>query len=608
MNDVKGDAPRLARDLGPAREDVVDLGGREIRLDSKLAVVAADLATDLHGDRTGDAWAEIDPELGTCGIVERRREADVRIAIGILVIVDRGWLACDLHVALDAIALIVSDELERVSFQLLVHRELVDRNRAEIDIDGVFGVFLGQRCFQRHVQRDDRRDIALAGSGINHVPADVFQPVRLKNFSSRWHRPVEAEAYAGRRRLRHQIGDLEQNVGDRELASSRRIDAALTDRNLHRPAADMAFHVGVMDHGQLIQRMQLYTCRREIDRQALVRDRGAAARKGVDRRVHRDVEMLQGAATDALDQPFTHLRHDQDRPDVLQRRRRHRRRRKAELNLRRGHRVIDRARACDADLSIADIALGHDDPAMFGIEPQAHRDAVEDDRILSLGTGEHDRASGQSELPVRRASVRSLQMGERGDSIASRGDLERRNHDTPPGIPIKARLDLIDRHRIVRRGAVDDAALADGEDTAEISRQAVAADLALDLPAQQHAVGGVGEILEPRSQYQVFGRYLVGRQFDLPHAILRCANAKPERPGIHPFFTHGHHNAAGRGPSQAETDIVERKFRPALLVVHQKRAIAQADLVQALAVQSLGAERVEPAHHRKQSGRRRGDR
>ena len=370
----------------------------------------------------------------------------------------------------------------------------------------------------------------------------------------------------------------------------------------------MTFHVGVMDQWHFVQRMQLHADGREIDRQAFIRDRGPAARKGLDRRVHRNVEMLQGAAIDALDQPFTHLRHDQDRPDILQRRCRHRRRGKAELNLRCGRRVIDRARTRDADLTIADIALGHDDAAMFGIEPQTHRDAVEDDWILSLGTGEHDRAAGQAELPVRRASVRGFQMRERSDAIASRGDLERRDHDAPPGIPIEARIDLIDRHRIIRRGAVDDAALADGEDAAEIGRQAVAADLALDLAAQEHAVGGVGEILQPRGKDQVFGRHLVGRQFDLPHAVLRRADAEPERPGIRTFLTHGHHNAAGRGPSQAEADIVEGNFGLALLVVDQKRAVAQTDLVQALAVQPLGAERIEPVHHRKQSGRGRCDR
>ena len=78
------------------------------------AVVAADLATDLHGNRAGNVRTEIDPELGARGIVERRRKANVRIAIGTLVVVDRGRLARDLHVALDAITLIVGDELERI--------------------------------------------------------------------------------------------------------------------------------------------------------------------------------------------------------------------------------------------------------------------------------------------------------------------------------------------------------------------------------------------------------------------------------------------------------------------------------------------------------------
>ena len=137
---------------------------------------------------------------------------------------------------------------------------------------------------------------------------------------------------------------------------------------------------------------------------------------------------------------------------------------------------------------------------MFGIEPQPHRNAIEDDRIFAFGTGEQDRSAGQAELPVRRAPVGSFEMRERCHAIAARCNLERRDHDAPPGIPIEPRLDVIDRHRIVRRGTIDDAALADGQDAAEIGRQAVATDLALDLAAQQHAIGGVGEVLQPRGE------------------------------------------------------------------------------------------------------------
>src|SRR3569623_42650 len=111
---------------------------------------------------------------------------------------------------------------------------------------------------------------------------------------------------------------------------------------------------------------------------------------------------------------------------------------------------------------------------MFGIEPQPHSNTIEDDRIFSLGTGQQDRTAGQTELPVRRASVRRLEMSERRYAVASRCDLKWRHHHASAGVPIESRFDVIDRHRIIRRGPVDDTALPYRQNAAKIGRQPVA--------------------------------------------------------------------------------------------------------------------------------------
>src|SRR5215831_7219632 len=57
-------------------------------------------------------------------------------------------------------------------------------------------------------------------------------------------------------------------------------------------------------------------------------------------------------------------------------------------------------------------------------------------------------------------------------------------------------------------------------------------------------------------------------------------------------------------PAQAQADVLERKLVAALLVVDDKRAVLQADLVEVLAVEAGQAEAVEPIEPRKQSAGR----
>ena len=158
LHHVERRLARLARHLDPARQYVVELQGGEIGLDAEAAVLIADLADHLDRDGAADSGPEIEPEPRAAGVIQRCLQPDVGVALARLAIIQRGRLSVDLDVALDLIAGVVGDDLQRVGFQLLVHHELVGGKSGEIRGDGVGRVGLGHRALDRHAQRDGGGD------------------------------------------------------------------------------------------------------------------------------------------------------------------------------------------------------------------------------------------------------------------------------------------------------------------------------------------------------------------------------------------------------------------------------------------------------------------
>ena len=130
---------RLARQLDPAGQDVVELDRGQVGLDAELRRLigpAAILPDSLIGTDPLTAGPRSKPEPRAARIVQRGLQFDVRIALGRLAIVERGRLPVDLDVALDLIALVVGDDLEVVGLELLVHHQLVGSKTVEIGGDG----------------------------------------------------------------------------------------------------------------------------------------------------------------------------------------------------------------------------------------------------------------------------------------------------------------------------------------------------------------------------------------------------------------------------------------------------------------------------------------
>ena len=241
---------------------------------------------------------------------------------------------------------------------------------------------------------------------------------------------------------------------------------------------------------------------------------------------------------------------------------------------------------------------------LVGIEAQADRDAIEDQRRFAVDAGEHDGAAAQAELPVGNAAVGRLEMGEQRDPVRAGNDLERRDQHAPSGIPFDVHFGRIDRHRIIGRIAVDDVAGAGGELAAEIGRQAVAAQFALQF-AGQRQVGAVGEVLQPQRQQDVRGRHLVGADIDRSHAVGGGPTTTRSDHGTRALFADAERHAAAARPAKAEADILEVPFVAALLIVDDQVAVLQTDLVEVLAVEPGQAQAVEPVEPGEQSVLRR---
>ncbi len=119
LDDVEDSMARLARQLDPARQDVSSFNW--VRSASKARRLASPiLPTSLIGMEPLTAGPRSNPMTGAARVIERRLQFDIGIAFVRLAIVQRGRLPVDLHVALDLIAGIIGDNLQRVGFELLI--------------------------------------------------------------------------------------------------------------------------------------------------------------------------------------------------------------------------------------------------------------------------------------------------------------------------------------------------------------------------------------------------------------------------------------------------------------------------------------------------------
>ncbi len=114
--------------------------------------------------------------------------------------------------------------------------------------------------------------------------------------------------------------------------------------------------------------------------------------------------------------------------------------------------------------------------------------------------------------------VGGLERGHQGDAGLAGNDLEGRGQHPLVGVPIQIDLDRVERHRKFRRIAVDDLSRARSDLAAQIGRQAVAAEFALQFAAQRQ-VRAVVQVFQPQCQQDVGGRDLVGLDIHGPHAV-----------------------------------------------------------------------------------------
>src|ERR1700760_69750 len=136
-------------------------------------------------------------------------------------------------------------------------------------------------------------------------------------------------------------------------------------------------------------------------------------------------------------------------------------------------------------------------------------------------------------------------------------------------------------------------ARADIDLAAQIGRHTVAAELTLPFAGQGN-VGRVGDVLEAKRQEDVVGGNVAGADIDAADTVFRRTDRDAHRPGVRALLAETERRAAGARSAQAEIYVLKIPFVAALLVVDDKHAVLQADLVEVLSVETGEAETVEP--------------
>ncbi len=342
----EGHARRPARGLPPPREQFGDPAVLEISFDliAALAIAACDAALQLERNGSRQCLAHAEAEAGAPGIVECRLDAHLGVGVaGWLAVIDRCRQSADFHIAPGVEALRIRRQLERGGFDLLSAHPFLSREVGDVGVDRVVQIVFAERTGKQVVERDLSREISFGGRGIECDVRRIAQPFHRKQLGRGVSRTFGAEAGARGRRLGMRVRHLEYAIGQRQLAPGRQIDDRLADAHGCGASLYAGRQIGVAQRWQIVDSTKRAAAGHQIDRQAVVGERGPSRLQGRERRVGCNHEALDRAAADAIDHPGAQPRADQRGPQALECRHRHTRAGDAEREARVGRGKIDRA-------------------------------------------------------------------------------------------------------------------------------------------------------------------------------------------------------------------------------------------------------------------------
>ncbi len=298
--------------------------------------------------------------------------------------------------------------------------------------------------------------------------------------------------------------------------------------------------------------------------------------------------------------PGPYLRRGAGRPQAFHRSDRHPRAGDADLHARIIARQIYAAGQCDPEIHVPDLAL-LDVDALFGrVHAQAHQEAVEHERsgVRGRRRREHDGAAGDLHAPDAAGLARRIELRQQRDAIAAGHDLERHHQRLPGRVPIQADLGTVDRNAVERIIEIDERPLLHQDAPIHHARDAVGTDVGADARVQRK-IGVVRHLAPAHRQHQVLGRDLLGLDVDDAMALLarRHCGAHPPR-SLRVLRAERHGNAAALGPRHAQIDVGERPLLAIALIVDGQVAALEPDLGEIAAVETAGAEALDPGDQR----------
>src|SRR5689334_453848 len=253
------------------------------------------------------------------------------------------------------------------------------------------------------------------------------------------------------------IGDLKYTARNIQFSARRRLNSASSEIDDGIASDDTKSEVRIPYGREICNRTYRCPAGLDVNGQPVVGHWRAVMLEIVDRRIAGNDHAFDHSSIDVLVNPGPHVGGGKKRPDAFERRHGHARSGDAERNVRLGSSVIQISGQSDADIvrgasvDTAQIALLNFDTFAGGINTGANVDAINRYPLIFRGGArckyhriDHGIAPGHGQQPGIALIGRHLQDSAHGELIAARLDLKWDDEAVPPGVPVEAKIRVID--------------------------------------------------------------------------------------------------------------------------------------------------------------------
>src|SRR5579863_3551340 len=172
-----------------------------------------------------------------------------------------------------------------------------------------------------------------------------------------------------------------------------------------------------------------------------------------------------------------------------------------------------------ADVQVADIALIEDEAFLRRIVSTTDRNTIEDQRIATVGSGEHCGSAADLEIPDAAELRRRLHLSEQREAIAAGHDLERHRKHAVGVIPAELEFGVLNIDAAVGTVGIADIAAVGNDAADQRARHAIRTDFTTHARGKRQRRLQVA-VAEMESTNEVAARHLACLDFNAANTIM----------------------------------------------------------------------------------------